>query len=425
MSFSRVKVAVRVRPFTAAEKALDSQGCVFMQDNVTVLCRGSERRQFTYDYSLWSHDGFVVEEEVYFKSTDESKYQDQTAVFEAIGQPALHNAIKGFNACVFAYGQTGSGKSYTMVGNQANPGLIPLFCQELFSWSDEIIASNRNLDIEVQIFEIYNEHLADLLSEEQPEPAITVQETPAGVYIDGLVSIKVRNYHELEQTMTHGNSRRTQAATVMNDTSSRAHTIYRLVLTQTAQRSGEVLNSEVNLVDLAGSERVGETGVTGVRFQEGTHINLSLSNLRAVISALTSNHAHVPYRDSQLTFILKNALGGNSKTAMVATISPALLNYSQTLSTLRYAQQVKFIENAAVVNLSVLNPETARLRDSVALAKEQLSVRETLISQLNDELETLRKGLESDLNDRSSRLPHLSKASGSSSVKRSCACIVF
>jgi len=427
MSYSRVKVAVRVRPFTAAEKVIDPRGCVFMQENVTVLSRGAERRQFTYDYSLWSHDSFAVEEGVYYKDSDESKYQDQTAVFEAVGQPALHNALKGFHACVFAYGQTGSGKSYTMVGDQANPGLIPLFCQELFSWADEAAASNRSLDVEVQIFEIYNEHLTDLLSEELPEPAITVQETPAGVYIDGLVSVGVRNYHELEEAMTRGNARRTQAATAMNDTSSRAHTIYRLVLTQTAQRSDEVLNCEVNLVDLAGSERVGETGVTGVRFKEGTHINLSLSNLRAVIAALTSNHTHVPYRDSQLTFILKNALGGNSKTAMVATISPAMLNYSQTLSTLRYAQQVKFIENAAVVNLSVLNPETVRMRSAVALATEQLTQREALIAQLNDELEALRKGVESDLNDRSSRLPRLNTASDTarSSVKRSCACVVF
>ena len=416
-------MAVRVRPYTAAEKALDSRPCVFMQDNVTVLFKGGDRRQFTYDFSLWSHDGYAVDQGVYVKDCEDSRYQDQTAVFEALGQPALHNALKGFNACIFAYGQTGSGKSYTMVGDSANPGLIPLFCEELFSWAEEATASGRTLSTELQVFEIYNEHLSDLLSEDSPEPPITVRETPAGVYIDGLVSCKVSNYQELEQMMARGNARRTLAATSMNDTSSRAHTIYRLVLTQTALRSDEVLSSEVNLVDLAGSERVGETGATGVRFQEGTHINLSLSNLRSVISALTSNHTHVPYRDSQLTFILKNALGGNTKTAMVATISPALLNYSQTLSTLRYAQQVKYIENAAVVNLTVTNPETARLRNAIEQAKDQLSQRNQLIAQLTSQLENLRNDIEGDINDRDSQW----KASNSSksSVKRSCACTVI
>ena len=418
-----VKVAVRVRPFTAAEKALDDRPCVYMQDNTTVLYKGSEKRQFTYDFSLWSHDGFVEDEETgaLCKDTAESKYADQFQVFEDVGGPVLNNALQGYNACVFAYGQTGSGKSYTMVGDEANSGLIPMMCKELFTAAEERKATSVNTEVSVSIFEIYNEKLTDLL---HPSTELTLRDTPAGVWVDGLDFRPVADYFELEEVMEQGNARRTIAATAMNDHSSRAHTVYRLQVTM--QTKEGVLTSEINLVDLAGSERVGEVGAEGIRFEEGTKINLSLSTLRGVIAALTSSHPHIPYRDSVLTFVLKNALGGNSRTAMIATISPAAINYSQTLSTLRYAQQVKYIENSAVVNLATVNPEAARLKNEIVEAKGQLRKREALIQELSLELVGLREKIERDLNDRTyGSRDTLTTGRTKSSVKRSCACQVF
>lgn len=200
--------------------------------------------------------------------------------------------------------------------------------------------------------------------------------------------------------MKLGNQKRTIAATKMNDTSSRAHTIYRLTLTQSSvdRNTGEEfdsLTSEINLVDLAGSERVGQTGSSGDRFGEGTKINWSLSNLRNVITALTNKHYHVPYRDSRLTFILKNALGGNSKTAMIATISPAVDYASQTLSTLKYAQQVKFIENKAVINLETADPELARLKQELAMLEEEIRGKDQTVEELKMRIAGFRKNFDS------------------------------
>ena len=384
---SRVRVAVRVRPFTSAESKQGTPSCISMASTSTILKLGPTR-QFTYDYSFWSHDGFTEDPDTgaFAKSDETSQYADQWAVYEAIGEPILNNAEHGFNACIFAYGQTGSGKSYTMVGNAKNPGLIPLFCQELFAGISEIDDPSRVVTLEVNMFEIYNEKIYDLLQADR-NSEVDVKETPVGFFFDGLSLQKVENYKELQEVIELGNTKRTIAATKMNDTSSRAHTIYRLTLTQSSvdRNTGEEfdsLTSEINLVDLAGSERVGQTGASGDRFEEGTKINWSLSNLRNVITALTSKHYHVPYRDSRLTFILKNALGGNSKTAMIATISPAVEYGSQTLSTLKYAQQVKFIENKAIVNIETADPELARLKQELASLEEAIRERDRKVAEL-------------------------------------------
>lgn len=418
---SRVRVAVRVRPFTAAETKQGTPSCISMTNSSTILKFG-QIRQFTYDYSFWSHDGYTEDPSsgALAKSDELSQYADQWSVYEAIGEPILNNAEHGFNACIFAYGQTGSGKSYTMVGNEKNPGLIPLFCQELFAGIAEIDDPSRVVTLEVNMFEIYNEKIYDLLQADR-NSEVDVKETPVGFFFDGLSLQKVDNYEQLQGVIDLGNAKRTIAATKMNDTSSRAHTIYRLTLTQSSvdRNTGEEfdsLNSEINLVDLAGSERVGQTGASGDRFDEGTKINWSLSNLRNVITALTSKHYHIPYRDSRLTFILKNALGGNSKTAMIATISPAVEYASQTLSTLKYAQQVKFIENKAIINVETSDPELARLKQELASLEEAIRERDRTVEELRLRISEF-KGAEKQASTKSTK--------SQNTVRKSACCTLF
>ena len=426
---SKVRVAVRVRPFTEAESKQGTPSCVMMSGPATVL-RLDNDRQFTYDFSLWSHDGFTKDEKTGLlrKSSTESQYADQWQVYQAIGAPILNNAEHGFNACIFAYGQTGSGKSYTMVGTEENQGLIPLFCSELFESVEAEEDPNKSTTLEVNIFEIYNEKVYDLLQGNH-DREVNIKEIYDGFFFDGLSVHKVDTYAQLQGVMSMGNRQRTIAATKMNDTSSRAHTIYRLTYTQSSidRNTGEEfdsLTSEINLVDLAGSERVGQTGAIGDRFDEGRKINWSLSNLRNVITALSSKHAHIPYRDSKLTFILKNALGGNSKTAMIATISPAVDYAHQTLSTLKYAQQVKFIENKAFVNLEVVDPELARLKQELATLKQEIEEKDGAVETLRLRLREMKGEVEDELEAGNSGRKKGSKGKQAEMAKNSCACCV-
>lgn len=314
-----------------------------------------EEKSFTFDNSFWSHD------------TKDEHYAHQEDVYNSLGEEFLDHNFEGYHTCIFAYGQTGSGKSYTMMGTADQPGLIPRTCEDLFQRIEAAHNETPNISYNVRVsyFEVYNEHVRDLLvpvHPNQPPYYLKIRESPTeGPYIKDLTDAPVRNISEIMKFMKMGDASRTTASTKMNDTSSRSHSVFTIMLKQihhdmdtdeTTERT-----ARIRLVDLAGSERAKATEATGARLREGSNINKSLTTLGRVIAALADPKQHrpgkrskdiVPYRDSILTWLLKDSLGGNSKTAMIACIAPS--DYDETLSTLRYADQAKRIRTRAVVN---------------------------------------------------------------------------
>uniref|UniRef100_A0A2K5DXQ3 Kinesin family member 13B n=1 Tax=Aotus nancymaae TaxID=37293 RepID=A0A2K5DXQ3_AOTNA len=347
---------------------------------------------FAYDHCFWSMDESVKE-----------KYAGQDTVFKCLGENILQNAFDGYNACIFAYGQTGSGKSYTMMGTADQPGLIPRLCSGLFERTQKEENEEQSFKVEVSYMEIYNEKVRDLLDPKGSRQTLKVREhSVLGPYVDGLSKLAVTSYKDIESLMSEGNKSRTVAATNMNEESSRSHAVFKITLTHTlydakSGTSGEKVG-KLSLVDLAGSERATKTGAAGDRLKEGSNINKSLTTLGLVISALADQSAgknknkFVPYRDSVLTWLLKDSLGGNSKTAMVATVSPAADNYDETLSTLRYADRAKHIVNHAVVNEDPNARIIRDLREEVEKLREQLTKAEAMKSpELKDRLEESEK----------------------------------
>ena len=370
-----VKVAVRVRPFNTREKENNSVCCIEMTENqTTIKDELGQPKTFTFDHSFWSHDCYIELENGYLSPDDSGKYTDQKIVFETLGKQILDNAWEGYHCCLFAYGQTGSGKSYSMVGYGANKGIVPISCEEIFKRIGENKDEQIHYEVEVSMLEIYNEKVQDLLVpiNKRPPTGLKIRESKAlGVFVADLTKYPVSSYEEISNKMDEGYQNRTIGSTLMNSTSSRAHTIvtieFKQVNTQGKLKSEKL--SKINLVDLAGSERANSTGATGARLKEGCNINKSLLVLGNVINTLADKalgkkkDVLPPYRDSALTRILQNALGGNSKTVMICALSPASINYEETLSTLRYADRAKKIQNKAVVNESEHDKVVRLLRE--------------------------------------------------------------
>ncbi|CAB3405236.1 unnamed protein product [Caenorhabditis bovis] len=352
LQMSSVKVAVRVRPFNQREIA-NSSKCVLLVNNHTTTINGreigKETHSFNFDHSYWS-----------FNKSD-SNFVSQKQVYEELGVEMLAHAYEGYNVCIFAYGQTGSGKSYTMMGKANDPeemGIIPRLCNDLFDKIDNNNDKSIQYSVEVSYMEIYCERVKDLLNPNSGGN-LRVREHPLlGPYVDDLTKMAVCSYHDICNLMDEGNKARTVAATNMNSTSSRSHAVFTIVLTQKRHCAETNLDTEkvskISLVDLAGSERANSTGAEGQRLKEGANINKSLTTLGLVISKLAEEKKRskgvIPYRDSVLTWLLRENLGGNSKTAMLAALSPADINFDETLSTLRYADRAKQIVCQAVVN---------------------------------------------------------------------------
>jgi kinesin family member 13 len=358
-----VKVAVRVRPYNQREKERESSCVIEMNGKSTIIKDElGQEKTFSFDYSFWSHDGFTLRDDGYAEA-DDGKYADQRQVFDCVGKEILDNAWEGYHCCLFAYGQTGSGKSYSMVGYGSNKGIVPISCDEIFKRIKENTDPEKSYEVQVSMLEIYNEKVQDLLTpaSKRPPSGLKIRESKTiGVFVEGLTKHPVTSYEEISKKMDEGYENRTIGSTLMNATSSRAHTIVTIEFKQinfVAGKKSEKL-SMINLVDLAGSERSSSTGATGARLIEGCNINKSLLVLGNVINVLADKalgkkkDALPPYRDSALTRILQNALGGNSKTVMICALSPASINYEETLSTLRYADRAKKIQNKAVVNES-------------------------------------------------------------------------
>ncbi|KAF5331735.1 hypothetical protein D9611_007587 [Ephemerocybe angulata] len=387
-----IKVVVRCRPLNSRELARGAKPLIRMQGNQTFLDppehgssqdtkRATERKTmaFSFDKSYWSAG-----------PRDEPGYCSQQTLFDDLGKELLDHGFNGFNACILAYGQTGSGKSYSMMGYGPDKGIIPLTCSELFDrvTSKEAEDPNLKITVEVSYIEIYNEKVRDLLNPKNTGN-LRVREHPSlGPYVEDLSKLVVGSYDEMMNLMDEGNKARTVAATNMNETSSRSHAVFTLLVSMKRHDKDTNMDTEkvsrISLVDLAGSERANSTGATGQRLKEGANINKSLTTLGKVISALAmasqtegkkgkkgKGEDFVPYRDSVLTWLLKDSLGGNSKTAMIAAIAPA--DYEETLSTLRYADQAKKIKNKAVVNEDPNAKLVRELKEELEMLRARVS----------------------------------------------------
>jgi len=289
----------------------------------------------------------------------------QEIIFTTTAAPIVDSVLAGYNGTVFAYGQTGTGKSHTMEGQWEPPelrGIIPrAFCR-VFEQIDE--THDQNFLVRASYLEIYNEEVRDLLSKDPKNKLELKEDADRGVYVKDLTSYVVKSVSEMENVLLAGKKNRSVGATLMNQDSSRSHSIFGIIVessSDAADGSKHIRAGKLNLVDLAGSERQSKTGATGDRLKEATKINLSLSALGNVISALVeSKSQHVPYRDSKLTRLLQDSLGGNTKTVMVANMGPADYNYDETISTLRYANRAKNIKNKPKINE---DPKDAMLRE--------------------------------------------------------------
>uniref|UniRef100_A0A8V0YCT8 Kinesin-like protein n=1 Tax=Gallus gallus TaxID=9031 RepID=A0A8V0YCT8_CHICK len=353
------------------EKDAGSRCVISMDSNSTSIYdprNPGHVKTFTFDLAYWSHSGFLKDENGMLISAGSNTYAGQREVFRDLGQGVLQSAWQGYNATLLAYGQTGSGKSYSMIGYGANRGLVPSVCEELCK---AIQSQEKNKQYQVRLAQIviYFQDLSRL----KPGGLKIREDQQQGFYVDGLKLVPCDNYAQIERLMDQGNKMRTTATTTMNASSSRSHMVITIQFKQVIFLDEAITKqSVINLVDLAGSERQKSSGSEKDRLKEGTRVNLSLTTLGNVISALAEvatgkKVLHIPYRDSVLTKLLQSALGGNSRTIMIAALSPADICYEETLSTLRYAERCTSIIFSSLVLVHKNTLEAFKARLDVAL----------------------------------------------------------
>ncbi|CAH3031146.1 unnamed protein product [Pocillopora meandrina] len=347
-----VKVVVRCRPMNQKEIAQGHQRIIEMNvKKGTIEINNPAKkeevpRMFTYD-------------SVYDWNSKQIDLYDETF------RQLVDSVLEGYNGTIFAYGQTGTGKTFTMEGVRSDPilrGVIPNSFEHIFTHIAR--TQNQQYLVRASYLEIYQEDIRDLLSKDQSRRLELKERPDTGVYVKDLQSFVCKSVKEIEHVMNVGNQNRAVGATNMNEHSSRSHAIFIITIECSepgADGENHIRVGKLNMVDLAGSERQTKTGATGERLKEATKINLSLSALGNVISALVDGKStHVPYRDSKLTRLLQDSLGGNARTVMVANIGPASYNFEETITTLRYANRAKNIKNKPKINE---DPKDALLRE--------------------------------------------------------------
>ena len=349
-----VKVAIRVRPMNSHEKEQNSTICVEVDTtNNTVSVSKTDTKTFQFDY-------------VYPMETTQRQIYDEVAF------PIVDSIFQGYNGTIFAYGQTGCGKTFTMMGIVDNPelkGIIPNAFSHIFGFIKTEGESKKFL-VRCSFVEIYNEEVRDLLVNKNTK--LDIREDPKkGVFVKDLTYVTLKDTQDIQRCLDRGNKNRHVGQTSMNDQSSRSHSLFTVYLE--IEENGKIRSGKLNLVDLAGSERVGKTNATGQTFDEGKKINLSLTALGSVIDALSFNRKHIPYKDSKLTRLLADSLGGNTKTVMFANISPASYNYDETVGTLRYASRAKLIKNAPKINEDPKDALLRKYEEEIKALKEQLA----------------------------------------------------
>lgn len=316
----------------------------------------------------------------------------QADIFDFSIRSTVDDILNGYNGTVFAYGQTGAGKSYTMMGSDIDDseqkGIIPRIVEQIFA---SILSSPGNIEYTVRVsyMEIYMERIRDLLQPQNDNLPIH-EEKSRGVYVKNLAEMYVASVQEVYDVMRRGGAARMVAATNMNQESSRSHSIFVITITQKNVETGSAKSGQLFLVDLAGSEKVGKTGASGQTLEEAKKINKSLSALGMVINALTDGKSsHVPYRDSKLTRILQESLGGNSRTTLIINCSPSSYNDAETISTLRFGTRAKAIKNKAKINAEI---SPAELKMQLRRAQNQVTAFENHIKILEGEVSSWRKG---------------------------------
>ncbi|XP_022829644.1 kinesin-related protein 4 [Spodoptera litura] len=358
-----IKVVVKVRPLILRE----------IESKLSYRWRVKNNTLYQLDQNGKDFGQYYTFDRVYDQDTKTS------VVYDEIAKPIVEAATAGFNGTIFAYGQTSSGKTFTMTGTDDSPGIIPLAVLNLF----EIIRSvpDRDFLVRVSYIEIYNETVRDLLDIEKEN--IKIHDTIEGIIKVDTTEKVTSTPEEIMEVMREGEANRQKGATKMNEESSRSHSIFQIIIESRKHIEGEeepgcVNVSQLNLVDLAGSERSGQTGATGIRFKEGLHINKSLSSLALVIKQLSEGNKFTNYRDSRLTRILQNSLGGNAKTSIICAVTPAAVE--ETLSTLQFANRAKAIKNNPEVNAVVTADNTMiqRLTKQMCKLQAQLESKKNL-----------------------------------------------
>jgi kinesin family protein 18/19 len=381
-STNNMIVAVRVRPLSKKEiereefeiiRVMDKKLVILMDPLELMNAKGylgmnrSKERQYAFDYAFDSNTG-------------------QKEIFENTTKFLVEGILEGYNATVFAYGATGAGKTYTMLGTEANPGNMFLTLKELFV-KIKGQRNNYNYDIRVSFLEIYNEMIRDLIV--VSEDVLDLREDKdKGICVAGLSEVEVESPEDVMELLFFGNQNRTQEATGANETSSRSHAILQIIVEAKDKASGttaEIAVGKLSLIDLAGSERAAKTNNRGIRMIEGANINRSLLSLGNCINALVDNMKkgsknHIPYRDSKLTRLLKDSLGGNSRTVMIANISPGNDSYEDTHNTLKYANRAKNIKTS--------------IKKNVHNVEYHVSKYTQIINQLKSEVSSLKQQLE-------------------------------
>jgi len=358
-----VKVVIRCRPMSGQEQIDNRENIVELDTNNGVA---RVRRPGTQDFKDFTFDA------VYGNQTVQAHFYDQT------GYPVVESVLDGYNGTIFAYGQTGTGKTHTMVG-PASPeelhGVIPRTFAHIFSTIN--VTQNKKFLVRASYLEIYNEEIRDLLSK-NPKQKLELKDHPdGGVFVKDLSNLIVKGVEDLNQVMELGQKNRSVASTFMNSESSRSHSIFTITVETCESGTGDkdhIRVGKMNMVDLAGSERQSKTGASGDTLKEATKINMSLSALGNVISALVdSKTSFIPYRDSKLTRLLQDSLGGNTKTVMCACIGPVDYNYDETLSTLRYAYRAKSIKNKPKINEDPKDAMIREFQDEITRLKMKLA----------------------------------------------------
>ncbi|KAH1013631.1 hypothetical protein HUJ04_002597 [Dendroctonus ponderosae] len=394
-----IKVVVRVRPPNAKEQESNQRHIIrFMDDKSLIFDPKEDEVPFFYHgvpqktrdlLKKEKKDIALAYDRVFdFASTN-------VEVFDSSTKSLIQVLMDGCNCSVFAYGATGAGKTFTMIGNPESPGITYLTMEELFIHKEKL-SVEREFELMVTYIEVYNELVKDLLN---PGSILNLREdSKYGVMIPGVKVHKIKSPEELFSLLEQGNKRRTQHPTDANAESSRSHAVFQVYIQMTIKANREIRRAKLSMIDLAGSERGSATGFVGARFKEGANINKSLLALGNCINSLADGLRHVPYRDSKLTRLLKDSLGGNCHTIMIANVSPSSIHYDDTYNTLKYATRAKNIKSIIkknIVNAELhadkyikmvddLQSENAQLKSELATLKKQYEELQTKFTQVSN-----------------------------------------
>lgn len=346
-----IRVAIRVRPFNRHEmeqnqrniiQVLDSQNLVFDPED--------DPKEFFYHGIKQKHRDLTKRQRKKMNMQYDDIFDKESTnveIFETCTMPLIDSLMEGYNCSVFVYGATGAGKTYTMLGSTDTPGITYLTMKQLFQRLGEL-ECERKFEIGISYLEVYNEQVMNLLNKSGP---LNLREDGGGVVVSGLQLQHIHTADELLDLLAQGNRNRTQHPTDANAESSRSHAIFQVHIRMTDLKTSQKKIVKLTMIDLAGSERAASTQCKGLRFKEGANINKSLLALGNCINKLAEGSKYVPYRDSKLTRILKDSLGGNCRTLMIANVSPSSITYDDTFNSLKYASRAKKIKTSLKQNL--------------------------------------------------------------------------